>query len=317
MLWRLFHKCRIGDYLRDDDSWALVTGSTDGIGECLADELLIRGFNVIIHGRNPAKIETARSKLERKHPQRKVAAVQADLNDPSSVSKIIDGMRGKKVTVLINNAAATDSTSGGMNQAFGHDPSGSGKQGATRMITVGVTTLTQLIHDATPLLEEDGPSLIMNVGSAAGANYIPYVSVYGATKAYMLHLTRTLAIEARLCDPPSKIAYMYVEVHRTYTPKVPPLEQPTSSGGTGFLASLSRSITAAMTPTPTAPIMARAMIDCVGCSSVYVVPYMPHEISRTLINLMPEWMKERVFIRAIEAQQKLTAQAATKGSRQD
>jgi hypothetical protein len=51
-------------------SWALVTGSTSGVGLALASELCSRGFNVILHGRNQAKLEDVRSKLLIEFPSR-------------------------------------------------------------------------------------------------------------------------------------------------------------------------------------------------------------------------------------------------------
>jgi len=48
-------------------AWALVTGSSGGIGEALAHELAcVYGFNVIIHGRNEGKLEKVREEILRK-----------------------------------------------------------------------------------------------------------------------------------------------------------------------------------------------------------------------------------------------------------
>src|SRR3984893_12013911 len=47
-------------YLSNDTahpSWALITGSTDGIGLGFAKELCSRGFNVLLHGRNMGKLQ--------------------------------------------------------------------------------------------------------------------------------------------------------------------------------------------------------------------------------------------------------------------
>jgi len=61
-------------YLRQhangDNSWALVTGATDGIGHALCHELSARGFNIVLHGRNEAKLTRVREEFETAHPQR-------------------------------------------------------------------------------------------------------------------------------------------------------------------------------------------------------------------------------------------------------
>jgi 17beta-estradiol 17-dehydrogenase / very-long-chain 3-oxoacyl-CoA reductase len=39
------------------DSWAVCTGSTDGIGKAQAKYLANKGFNIVLIARNPAKLE--------------------------------------------------------------------------------------------------------------------------------------------------------------------------------------------------------------------------------------------------------------------
>lgn len=43
-------------YLYGDTPYALVTGATDGIGKAIARELYDKGFNLVLHGRNPEKL---------------------------------------------------------------------------------------------------------------------------------------------------------------------------------------------------------------------------------------------------------------------
>ncbi|KAJ8639572.1 hypothetical protein MRB53_016266 [Persea americana] len=44
--------------LKEYGSWALVTGSTDGIGKALACELASKGLHLIMVGRNPTKLKS-------------------------------------------------------------------------------------------------------------------------------------------------------------------------------------------------------------------------------------------------------------------
>lgn len=59
-------------------AWALVTGATDGIGKQIARELAGHGFNVVLHGRNPAKLSGCRGELARDFPGREFRALVAD-----------------------------------------------------------------------------------------------------------------------------------------------------------------------------------------------------------------------------------------------
>ena len=67
-------------------TWALVTGSTDGIGFGFADNLAARGFNVIICARNPEKLALKKKLLEQKHPKVKFAIIQADFSGITDVA---------------------------------------------------------------------------------------------------------------------------------------------------------------------------------------------------------------------------------------
>ena len=52
-------------------SWALVTGSTDGIGKCLSFELASKGLNLILIGRNPQKLQTTSNEIRAKFGKEK------------------------------------------------------------------------------------------------------------------------------------------------------------------------------------------------------------------------------------------------------
>ena len=54
-----------------EDAWAMITGSTDGIGKGFAEVLAEEGFNIVIHGRNPEKLEKTKQEMEAKYKERK------------------------------------------------------------------------------------------------------------------------------------------------------------------------------------------------------------------------------------------------------
>jgi uncharacterized oxidoreductase len=76
----------------------LITGGTDGIGLQLALQLKDKGAHVITTGRTPARIAAARAiGLE---------VIPAELSNETGVDAVIDGLNGRPVDVLINNAGA-------------------------------------------------------------------------------------------------------------------------------------------------------------------------------------------------------------------
>lgn len=76
----------------------LVTGSTDGIGLRTAEILRARGCDVIVHGRDPDKVDAVRAKVGA------VAGLTADLSDLSQAAALADQAAEYSPDVLINNA---------------------------------------------------------------------------------------------------------------------------------------------------------------------------------------------------------------------
>ena len=59
-----FHEPTVGRFLHGDAPYALITGATDGIGKAAAKELYQRGFNLVIHGRNPEKLAKVQEEIK-------------------------------------------------------------------------------------------------------------------------------------------------------------------------------------------------------------------------------------------------------------
>lgn len=76
----------------------LITGSTDGIGLRTAEVLRARGCDVIVHGRDPGRVDAARNQVGA------VAGIVADLGDLQQVNRLADEAAELGPTVLINNA---------------------------------------------------------------------------------------------------------------------------------------------------------------------------------------------------------------------
>jgi 3-oxoacyl-[acyl-carrier protein] reductase len=88
-----------------EDKWALVTGSSRGIGQQIALGLARRQCNVIVHGRQPASVEATLQLL--KDYDCKTQAVYGDLATDQGIESIITGVQEKvgSIDILYNNAA--------------------------------------------------------------------------------------------------------------------------------------------------------------------------------------------------------------------
>lgn len=84
----------------------LITGSTDGIGLATAEMLISQGHRVLVHGRNPAKLEKTEGKLSAVAGGGSVEGYVADLSRIGDVEALAKAVaeRHDKLDVLINNA---------------------------------------------------------------------------------------------------------------------------------------------------------------------------------------------------------------------
>ena len=84
----------------------LITGSTDGIGKHLAKKLASEGHEVIIHGRNPKKLEKAYEEVNSYSKENLVHAYKADLQNMYDIYFLMAKLKNdfSKIDVVINNA---------------------------------------------------------------------------------------------------------------------------------------------------------------------------------------------------------------------
>ena len=84
----------------------LITGSTDGIGLATAEMLVSQGHRILVHGRNPAKLEDTEGRLSAVPGGESVEGYVADLSRMGDVEALAKAVaeRHDKLDVLINNA---------------------------------------------------------------------------------------------------------------------------------------------------------------------------------------------------------------------
>ncbi|PWW76335.1 NAD(P)-binding protein [Tuber magnatum] len=97
------------EHYHTPNSFALITGATDGIGRAFALELAERGWNIILHGRTQARIKPLLEHLREKYPRQTFLPLPIDAADVQAggVSQALQKLEpGIRLTLLINNAGA-------------------------------------------------------------------------------------------------------------------------------------------------------------------------------------------------------------------
>jgi uncharacterized protein len=163
----------------------LITGASTGIGAVYADRFAHRGHDLVLVARDKSRMEQLADRLRRDASVR-VDVLQADLTDERDLERVEQRLReDASIGVLVNNAGAL--TQGDFLAQSGGD--------LASMIALNVTALTRLANAIAPRLAAAGEGSIVNIGSIVGLAPEIGLTVYGATKAFVLFLSQGLNLE--------------------------------------------------------------------------------------------------------------------------
>jgi len=164
---------------------ALITGASTGIGAVYADRLARRGYDLVLVARNQAKLEQLAAKLSAETGAQ-VRTLAADLTVDSDVAKVEKVLReDHSINVLVNNAGSAT-----LGPLVGADIARLGGE-----IQLNIVAPTRLAHAVAPGLASRGHGAIINIASVMSQMVQPGNSVYGGTKAYLLHFSQVLEQE--------------------------------------------------------------------------------------------------------------------------
>lgn len=162
---------------------ALITGASSGIGLELAKLLAEKNYDLVLVARSVDKLKEFASQ----HTHAKVYVLGKDLSTENAAQEIFDELITQNIhtDVLINNAGFGD---------FGFFCNSNWKK-QQDMINLNITTLTHLTHLFLPGMIKNKRGRILNVASTAAFQPGPTMSVYYATKSYVLHFSEAIANE--------------------------------------------------------------------------------------------------------------------------
>lgn len=185
----------------------LITGASSGIGLELAHVFASHGENLVLVARDSDRLQKLAKTLSNQYGLR-VEAITIDLTEPNAVDKLTKTLKKEnlEITTLINNA-------------------GFGVYGETtktdwdeeqNMIELNINVVTELSKYFAKVMTKRGSGSIMNVASTAAFFPGVYMSVYYATKAYVLSYSMALAEEVSpkgvqvsiLCPGPTKTGFV-------------------------------------------------------------------------------------------------------------
>ena len=165
---------------------ALITGASMGIGEKFARELASRQTNLVLVARSPEKLNNLATELSSQY-QIKTTVIAQDLTTVGARQAVFDTIQAQDLTIdlLINNAGFGDYG------AFGDRPLSK----MMEMVQLNIAAVVELTGLFLPLMQERRDGAIINVSSIAAFQPIPYMSVYAASKAFILNFSEALWAE--------------------------------------------------------------------------------------------------------------------------
>lgn len=178
-VWVMFF--RPSKNLRKYGSWAIITGSTDGIGKALAFEMAAKGLNLVLVGRDPSKLEaTSHGIREKFGHQVEIKNILMDLAKLSGedIARVTEeGIKGLDVGVLVNNAGLAYPYA-----KYFHEVDLELMESITKVNIEAATWVTRAVI---PGMLKKKRGAIVNIGSGSSVivpSY-PLYTVYAASKA--------------------------------------------------------------------------------------------------------------------------------------
>jgi short-subunit dehydrogenase len=166
--------------------FALITGGGKGIGKCIATELAKRKYPVLLVARDEKSLQEHATTLSTTYG---IAAhyLALDLGKVGATQILMDWIASNNyhVGILVNNAGYGLSGPFTKYSAEAH----------IEMMRVNMEVPVALTSAILPMLTKNAPAYILNVASSAAYQAVPGLSVYAASKSFVLSFSRGLRHE--------------------------------------------------------------------------------------------------------------------------
>jgi short-subunit dehydrogenase len=169
-------------------SFTLITGASQGFGKALAIECARRRLNLILVALPGESLPAVVAAIRQEYGVEAVA-IEANLCEEEACQGLLNQVKALDlpVNMLINNAGI-GSTELFENETFTQ---------YERQIRLNVLATTRLTHLFLPMLQQNSPAYILNVGSLASFFSLQKKQVYGATKSFVYYFSKSLRRELK------------------------------------------------------------------------------------------------------------------------
>ena len=161
---------------------ALVTGASRGIGATIAAAFVRAGAKVAVNSRGAEQLRKTADEVGA------AVVLPGDVTDEQAAQEVVAGaIEGLgQLDVIVNNVGGNGVMVPFPQLRFA---------GWTKVMRLNVDSAVHVLQAAAPHLLERRTGSVINVASVAGLSATPAMAQYGASKAALISLTRTLAVE--------------------------------------------------------------------------------------------------------------------------
>lgn len=237
------------ELLPSPQAFALVTGATSGLGTDMSLLLAVRGWNVVLLGRDTKKLAALQKTLQNKYGSpaspraQRFEIVEQDLGAPGAAQSAIKKLRSLGFDVPDDGATAASSAPAASAAASSSPASkhiailvnNAGFATVEDFLVTPLSRLEEMIslhclasvalcHQLLPGMLQRRAGRIVNVASLVGVIPSPRAAVYGATKSFLVSFTNSLRYETALKTDAMKrrgeesnLAVVLVEPGATHT----------------------------------------------------------------------------------------------------
>jgi len=163
----------------------LITGASTGLGAVYADRFARRGHSLVLVARDATRMEALATRLRAEYGV-DVEVLPADLTQEKDLAAVAERLEtDARITILVNNAGMslpgtfTTQTPAEMDRLF----------------AVNLSAVVRLARAVAPRMANAGKGSIINVSSVVGLAPEFGMTLYGATKAFVLFLSQGLSVE--------------------------------------------------------------------------------------------------------------------------
>ena len=161
---------------------ALITGSSKGLGRCLALEFSNQGYDIIIHGRDKAILDEIENEIRKKG---ECYSVVGDIAEEKTLEVLAEEAKKRNIDVLVNNAGIYLSKTAGEMSI----------EELRKVMEVNFFAHVSLTKKLIPYFLEKGKGLIVNINSVAGKQGSLGESAYAASKHALKGFFDSLSFE--------------------------------------------------------------------------------------------------------------------------